>query len=256
MKHLIIIQARCGSSRLPGKVLKDLCGKTALERVIERCQQARSVDEVVVATTSNKQDLKIVKLVSAMKVRVFVGSSGDVLDRYYQVAKLLRPEYIIRITSDCPMIDPDIIDDMVDTMHSDSDYIAGISETLADGLDVEIMTYAALKKSWKEATLAHEREHVTMYIKNHPELFKIQDYRCKLGNLHDHRWTLDEPEDYEMLRRSYIALLDMGKENFRTKDVLEMLGMHPEILKINKGFIRNEGLQISLKNDHIVNLVD
>lgn len=256
MKYLIIIQARCGSSRLPSKVLKELCGKTTLERVIERCRKAKYVDEVVVATTSNTEDLKIVSLVSSLNVRIFIGSSNDVLDRYYQVAKLLKPEYIIRITSDCPMIDPDIIDDMIVSMDVDSDYIAGISETLADGLDVEIMTYAALKKSWKEAILAHEREHVTMYIKNHSELFQIQDYKCKLGNLHDQRWTLDEPEDYEMLKQSYMALRNMGKEDFRTKDVLDMLSEHPEISQINKGFVRNEGLQISLRNDHIVDLAD
>lgn len=254
MKYLLIIQARLGSSRLPGKVLKDLQGKTDLERVIERCQKSRYVDEVIVATTINKEDVAIVKLVSSLGIRVFVGSSGDVLDRYYQAAKLIKPDYVIRITSDCPMIDPEIIDDMIDAMDKSTDYIAGLSETLADGLDVEIMRFSALKKAWQEARLAHEREHVTMYIKNHKELFNVQDYVCKLGNLHNQRWTLDEPEDYKMISAVYEHLFKMGKYDFRSKDVLALLDEHPEIKKINEGFIRNEGLLISLKNDYIVDM--
>lgn len=252
MKYLAIIQARCGSSRLPSKVLKELEGKTALERVIERVQKAKLVDEVVVATTINKEDTPIVNLVSGLGVRVFAGSSGDVLDRYYQVAKLLKPEYVIRITADCPVIDYEIIDDVIQEMEEETDYIAAMSETLADGLDVEVVKYEALQKSWKEARLAHEREHVTMYIKNNKDIFKTQDYICKLGDLKNQRWTLDEKEDYEFISTIYKHFYEMGKTEFLSKDILAYLKEYPEVEKINKGFIRNEGLQISLKNDYVI----
>lgn len=256
MKYLAIIQARCGSSRLPSKVLKDLCGKTALQRVIERVEKSKLIDEVVVATTCNKEDIPIVNLVSGLGKRVFAGSSGDVLDRYYQVAKLLKPEYIIRITADCPVIDYKIIDDVIQEMDDDVDYIAAMSETLADGLDVEVMKYEALHKSWKEAKLAHEREHVTMYIKNHKEIFHTKNYICKLGNLNDQRWTIDEPEDYQFISEIYHHFIPLGKEYFTSEDILAFLREHPEVSEINKGFIRNEGLQISLQNDYVVECED
>lgn len=252
MKFLAIIQARCGSSRLPGKVLRDLAGKTALERVIERVEKSRFVEEVMVATTINQEDIPIVKLVSSKNMRVYIGSSLDVLDRYYQAAKLLQPDYIIRITADCPVFDYEILDDAILELREDTDYLAAVSETLADGLDLEIIRYEGLKRAWREATLASEREHVTMYIKNHRDLFKIQDYVCKLGNLHDERWTIDEMEDYEFIKQIYEHFQHQGKTDFLSRDILRYLDKNPQIREINKGFIRNEGLLISLQNDRIV----
>lgn len=252
MKYLAIIQARCGSTRLPGKVLKDLCGKTVLERVIERIQRSKYVEEVIVATTLNSEDLRVVQLVSEKGIRVFVGSSCDVLDRYYQAAKLIKPEYVIRITADCPVIDPEILDDAIKEMKKETDYIAAISETLADGLDIEIMRYETLERSWREARLASEREHVTMYIKNNPDKFKIQDYKCKFGNLHEERWTLDEPEDYEFLRNVFEHFIDNKLEYFNSQNILDYLNEKPDIRKINQGFIRNEGLLKSLQEDYII----
>lgn len=252
MKFLAIIQARCGSSRLPSKVLKDLCGKTALERVIERVKRSRYVDEVMVATTLNREDIPIVQLVSGMGVRVFAGSALDVLDRYYQAAKQVGPEYVVRITADCPVFDAGILDDAIEKLNPDTDYMAAISETLADGLDLEIMRFEALKQAWEEAGLASEREHVTLYIKNHTERFRIQDYESTLGNLHEERWTIDEPEDYLFIKTIYEHFTEIGKEEFNASDILEYLNANPGIRKINEGFIRNEGLLISLKNDRIV----
>lgn len=254
MRNLVIIQARCGSSRLPQKVMKDLEGKPVLQHVIERVKKANFIDEVVVATTCNLEDLQIVNLVSGLGVRVFIGSSSDVLDRYYQSAKLLKPDYIIRITADCPLIDYEIIDDMIMNMSPELDYIAAMSETLADGLDVEIIKYEALYKSWQEAHLSHEREHVTMYIKNHKDIFKTKDYICKLGNLINERWTLDEPEDYEFIKAVYQYFSEKKQKDFLTRDILYFLQEHPEVRKINSGFIRNEGLKISLENDHFVDI--
>lgn len=251
MKFLAIIQARCGSSRLPSKVLKDLCGKTALECVIERVKKSKYVDEVIVATTINLKDIPIVHLVSNIGVRVFAGSEFDVLDRFYQVAKLIHPEYVIRITADCPVFDFKILDDAIEKLQQEADYMAALSETLADGLDLEIIRFETLKRTWRQARLSSEREHVTLYIKNHKELFRLQDYKCPLGNLHNERWTMDEPEDYLFIKNIYEYFKNLGKEYFDSKDILKYLNKNPSVRNINQGFIRNEGLLISLKNDKI-----
>ncbi len=253
MKFLAIIQARCGSSRLPSKVLKDLCGKTVLERVIERVSQSRYVDEVMVATTMNREDVPIVNLVSGLGMRVFAGNQTDVLDRYYQVAKIIHPEYVIRITADCPLFDSQILDDAIEKLQPDADYMAAVTETLADGLDLEIMRFGALENAWNEACLASEREHVTLYIKNNPQLFRIQNYESVLENLHDERWTIDEPEDYQFIKKIYGHFCSIHQERFFSKDILEFLDKNPEVRKINQGFVRNEGLLISLRNDKVVN---
>lgn len=249
MKFLAMIQARCGSSRLPSKVLKDLCGKTALERVIERVRRSKYVDEVMVVTSLNEEDIPIVQLVSKMGIRVFAGSAQDVLDRYYQAAKLIQPEYVIRITADCPVFDPCILDDAIEKFKPETDYMAALSETLADGLDLEIIRFEVLKYTWEKASLASEREHVTLYVKNNRDLFHVQDYECTLGNLHEERWTVDEPEDYLFIKKIYEHFAEMGKEHFDSADILEYLDNNPDVRDINKGFIRNEGLLISLKND-------
>lgn len=256
MKFLAIIQARCGSSRLPSKVLKDLCGKTALECVIERVERSKFVDEVMVATTLNKEDIPIVQKVASMGKRVFTGNALDVLDRYYQAAKLIQPEYVIRITADCPVFDASLLDDAISQLKPETDYMAALSETLADGLDLEIIRYDILKQAWKEARLASEREHVTMYIKNNRDQFHVQNYESPLGNLHEERWTIDEPEDYLFIKNIYEHFEKEGKEYFDSKDILDYLNANPEVRKINQGFIRNEGLLISLENDRIVKRPD
>ncbi len=256
MKFLVIIQARCGSSRLPSKVLKDLCGKTVLERVIERVKTSKYVDEVIVATTINQEDIPIVQLVSGIGTRVFAGSALDVLDRYYQTAKLFRPEYVIRVTADCPVFDAKILDDAIEKLKPETDYMAALSETLADGLDLEIMRFEALKRAWHNAKLASEREHVTLYIKNNKELFQIQNYESTLGNLYEERWTIDEPEDYLFLKNIYEHFYSIGKEIFGAAEILGYLNKNPEVRKINSGFIRNEGLLISLENDRLVKKPD
>jgi spore coat polysaccharide biosynthesis protein SpsF len=250
MKYLVIIQARCGSSRLPGKVLKDVYGKTALERMIDRVKRSKRIDEVIIATTINKEDREIVKLVSSLGLRVFAGSSNDVLDRYYQTAKLINPQYIIRLTSDCPLFDAEILDNAIETFEQKNcDYLGMISETFPDGLDLEIMKFDVLKTAWEKAALTSEREHVTLYIKNHPELFTIYDYQCTYGNLKHMRWTLDESEDLVFVQSIYKHFLDVGKEYFSSSEILDLLEKKPELTEINNKFIRNEGLIKSLKND-------
>ena len=237
MKYLVLIQARCGSSRLPGKIMKDLSGKTDLQWVIERVQRSRLVDEVMVITSIEKQDLQVVRLCAELGVRVFIGSEQDVLDRYYQAARLLHPEYVIRITADCPLFDWRYLD---------------LEESFPDGEDIEIIKFSALKKSWKEAELSSEREHVTLYIRKHPELFHIQRLKCPLPDIGEKRWTLDEEGDYQLIRAVYHHFISRGKDDFVTEDILEFLAENPQLEQLNAEYIRNEGALKSIANDRVV----
>lgn len=254
MKYLALIQARCGSTRLPNKVLKDLCGKPALQRMIERVQRSKLLDEVMVITSIEKNNLPLLKLCAELNIRIGVGSEDDVLDRYYQTAKLLRPEYVIRLTADCPCFDAGLLDQALSSMKSDAVYLGMTSESFADGLDLEIMKFSALEKSWREAHHSFEREHVTQYIIKHPEIFKLQDFVSPIGYFGNHRWTVDEPEDFELVTKIYEHFLnetDKG-DNFNYKDILDFMEAHPEIKAINAMYTRNEGLAKSISEDHIV----
>ena len=250
MEYLVIIQARCGSTRLSSKVLKEIEGKTALEQMINRVSKSTKVDEIMVATTINQEDIPIVNLVSGLGYRVFVGSSDDVLDRYYQAAKLIRPKYIIRLTADCPLFDWRLLDDAIDELEDDSDDLCSYTETFPDGEDLEIIRFEALEEMWHEAHLASEREHVTLYVKNHPEKYKLQNYECKLGNLKNERWTLDEPEDLEMIRAVFKFF--SPRTDFSMEEIYSFLQANPAVRELNQGFIRNEGLLKSLASDRVV----
>lgn len=254
MKYLVMIQARCGSTRLPNKVLKELCGKPVLEQMIRRVQRSNKVDEVMVITSIEKANLPILKLCSEIGIRVGVGSEDDVLDRYYQTAKLLNPEYVIRLTADCPCFDPGLLDLAIEQMEADADYCGMLSESFADGLDLEIMKFSALRKAWKEANHSFEREHVTQYIIRHPEVFKLQNFESPIGYFGNYRWTVDEPEDFELVSKIYEHFINQGNEDFKYSDILAYLNSNPEIMMINQKYSRNEGLQKSINNDSIVNI--
>lgn len=256
MKYLAMIQARCSSSRLPNKVLKDICGKPQLQWVVERVRRSRKVDEVMVVTSIDKTNLPILRLCADMGVRVGIGSENDVLDRYYQTARLLRPEYVIRLTGDCPCADPGLIDLAVSLMDDNTDYCGNpASATFADGLDIEIIKFSALERSWREAVHSFEREHVTQYIIRHQELFNYMDFQSPVGDFGNHRWTVDEPEDFEVIQKVYEHFLyEEHKEDFDYMDILKFLNSRPEIRDINKKFQRNEGLKKSIDEDVIVEL--
>lgn len=253
MKYLVMIQARCGSTRLPNKVLKDLCGKPALQRMIERVQRSRLADEVMVVTSVNRENLPILTLCASIGIRVGVGAEDDVLDRYYQTAKLIRPEYVIRLTADCPCFDAELLDLALQEMAEDTDYMGMTSESFADGLDLEIMKFSALERAWKEADHSFEREHVTQYIIRHPELFRLQNFESPVGYFGDHRWTVDEPEDFELVKKVYEHFeLELGRDDFGYRDILDYLNSHPEIRELNRMYTRNEGLAKSIREDRIV----
>ena len=153
MKYIVMIQARCGSSRLPSKVLKDLSGKPELQWVVERVQRSKRIDEVMVLTSIEKNNLPLVRLCTEMGIRTFIGSEEDVLDRYYQAAKLLQPEYVIRVTADCPLFDWRYLDLAVEQMNPDTDYMAELTESFPDALHMDILRLAALQAARLEARI-------------------------------------------------------------------------------------------------------
>ncbi len=253
MKYLVIVQARMGSTRLPGKVLKKIGEKTALELLLERVSLSHKLDDIVVATTINKEDLAIVRKVSELGYSVFIGSENDVLDRYYQAARLYKPEYVIRLTADNPLLDWRVLDDGIDMLQRETEYLGMLSETFPEGEIIEIVRFDALEFMWINAKLSSEREHVTLYIKNHRNDFKVQDYLCKLGNLYDERWTMDCEDDLELIRKVYDYF--SPRIDFSLEEIYEFLRQYPDIRNINRKHKRNEGLYISLKKDKIVKAI-
>ena len=246
--NLCIVQARTGSTRLPGKVLMNLGGKTVLARVLERAAASRSLSEVAVATGIGAENLPIVKFCSAKGIRVFCGSEDDVLDRFYQLAKLVKPKNIVRITADCPLLDPLIIDLVVNAhCRSGADYTTNIvPPTFPDGEDVEVFTFRALERTWRAAKLMSEREHVTPYIRKHPRSFRIYSVRNAM-DLSGKRWTLDNPEDLKFISAVYKAF--KGRGLFGMDEVLRLLAGRPELEKLNGAITRNEGYKKSLRED-------
>lgn len=253
MKIIAIIQARLGSTRLPGKVLLDLEGRTVLEHVFRRVKSSKLVTDVIVATTINKEDLNIVKLCGNLGINVYCGSEDDVLDRYYQTARLFGADHIVRITSDCPLIDPVLIDEVI-TLHvrEKADYTSNtIKETYPDGEDIEVFTFKALKEAWKKANLSSEREHVTPFMRKNPA-FKLVNHEYNKDLSHK-RWTLDNPEDYEFIKSIYKNIYNKNP-GFSMMEILEFIDKNPDIEKINQHINRNEGYLKSLKEDKTLNL--
>lgn len=244
-----IIQARMGSSRLPGKVLLDIEGKTVLDRVIERTKRAKGIDRAIIAIPDTSSDDVLAKYCEERSIPYFRGSEADVLDRYYQTAKHFNIAHIVRITSDCPLIDPEVIDRVINEYHAGGyDYISTgrIETTYPDGLDVELFSFTTLEKARNEAMLPSEREHVTPYIWNHPEIFNIETV-VNSKDLSLHRWTVDEPADLEFVRGVYKKFPE--NKLFCLKEILHLLEINPEIKNINSGISRNSGYFKSLKKE-------
>ena len=217
-----------GSTRLSGKVMKDLCGKTVLAHVIERVGIA--CKNIVVATTDNPREEPIIAESKKYSADVFQGSEDDVLSRYYLAAKQAQAELVIRITSDCPLYDGRLLAAML-KYYQGEDYLCNtIERRYPRGLDTEIFTFAALEKTYREAKEQHQREHVTPYIYQNPSMFKIRQYKQQ-PNLSDLRWTLDTEEDWQMIRSVYKALYK--DKPFSTVETVKFLAKHPEIANIN-----------------------
>lgn len=238
MRTVAIVQARLGSSRLPGKVLLDLCGKSVLYHCVERVQRCNRVDEVVIATTDKHSDDRLVAEAERIGVRVFRGSEEDVLDRYFGAAVAFGAEVVVRVTSDCPLFDPDVLTGMMarfEDVHASGtrlDYLSNcLQRTFPRGLDAELFTMEALTKAHAEAQHTYEREHVTPYIYGHPELFQLENF-AQETDWSAYRWTLDTAEDYQMISTMYHELYP-ASSRFSSADVIGLLGRKPEIAAIN-----------------------
>ena len=246
-----IIQARVSSTRLPQKVIKKIEGKTVLEHLILRAKKVKNCDKVILATTDKKDDDVLGKIAKELNVLAFRGSENDVLDRYYQAAKLFKIDPIVRITADCPLLDPKIVEKVIDFYFSGNyNYISNTHPpTFPDGMDVEIFNFKSLEKSWKKAKLRSEREHVTAYIFKNPKLFKIGNitYEKDFSHL---RLTLDEKEDLILIRKIYKELYPKNPF-FGLEWVLELFKRKPELIEINQHIKRGEGYLKSLKEDKI-----
>lgn len=247
--NLAVLQARTSSTRLPGKVLKTILGRPMIALQLERVQRATQIDKLVVATTDDKSDDSFVEALTNLGVEVFRGDLNDVLDRYYRAAKKYLPKTVIRLTGDCPLADPEVIDKIVTFFHDGGyDYASNtISPTFPDGLDVEVMSFTALETAWREARLSSEREHVTPYLKNNPGRFRLGSF-CQSNDLSQLRWTVDEPEDFQFVTSVYESLYEQ-KPDFLTSDVLSLLKENPKLNQINSDFERNEGLTKSINDD-------
>lgn len=246
---LAILQARVSSSRLPGKVLMPLLGVPMLLREIERIGRASLIDQLLVATSNDASDDPISRLCRDNGILCYRGSLEDVLDRYYQAAKLSSPEHVVRLTGDCPLIDPEVID-QVARFYLDGayDYASNtVTPTFPDGLDVEVFRFSCLEDAWREANLPSQHEHVTPFIHRQPERFKIGCFKQE-PDLSRLRWTVDEAEDFEFVKQVYEALY-RDNPAFVMDDVLHLLKSRPELLAINARFQRNEGYQKSLAKD-------
>lgn len=248
-KIVAIIQARMGSTRLPGKVLKPIVGEPMLARMLERVKRAKKVDAVVVATTDKTEDDAVAELAEKCGVRVFRGDEKDVLDRFYKAAQEAGADVVVRLTGDCPLHDPAVIDEVVQHfLMSGVDYTR-TPENYPEGLDTEVFSFAALERAAREAVLPSEREHVTPYIRNHPELFRIDDAWNSEGNDYSEmHWSVDTERDFEFITKIYKQLFSVN-QSFTKDDVLALLARQPELLEINKGGTGYEGLAKSLKED-------
>lgn len=249
---LAIIQARMSSTRLPGKVLVPIGNRPMLWHVLKRLSCVPTIEQTVVATSVEPADDRIAEFCLENRFEYFRGSESDVLDRFYHAAKHYSADVVVRITADCPLIDPEIVDKVISIQLKGAwDYTSNtIDRTFPDGLDVEAFTFEALKKAWYEATLMSEREHVTPYIWKNRKLFNVYQFTQK-KNLSDMRWTVDESEDLELIRRIYRFLHDDG-QIFLMEDILGLLQRHPNITELNRGFMCNEGYYQSLREDRIV----
>jgi spore coat polysaccharide biosynthesis protein SpsF len=240
MRVVAIIQARISSTRLPGKVLKDIGGQSMLAQVVRRTQQATLVDQVVVATTGNSADDAIVAECVRLNVPAFRGDEEDVLDRTYQAAAAHKAEAVVRITSDCPLIEPEVVDRVVNAfLKIRPDYASiCLERTYPRGLDVEVMTCAALECAWREAQEPYQRVHVTPYIYQHPHKFGLLSVTNDT-NYAKYRWTVDTQEDLDFVREVYDRLDSCDGINWT--QVLNLLARAPELLQMNRA-IRQKAL--------------
>jgi len=240
MNIVIIVQARMGSTRLPGKILKEVLGRPLLEYLLERLKRVENANEICVATTIKEQEQPILDVCSRMSVKTFRGSEEDVLERYFLAAQDFKADAIVRVTSDCPLIDPLEIDKLIKYYLENSksyDFIAdGPERSYPMGMGAEIFSFEALKKAHENAKTQPEREHVTPYICWQPQLFRL-GYISYREDQSDHRWTLDTPKDYELISKIIENLYPTNLE-FTIEDIFDLINKNPQWKNINSHVVQ------------------
>lgn len=243
-----IIQARMGSTRLPGKVMKIIDEKNpSLQYTLNQLKTCKTLDKIIVATTNLPEDDVIANYLQNIGIDVFRGNSDDVLDRYFKCAKYYKLSSIVRITGDCPLIDPNIVDTGVELFQSQKyDYVTNtFPRTFPDGNETEIFSINALEKIWKNAKLPSEREHVTPYFRNNLKLFQIKNF-IHTSDISDLRWTVDYNEDFELVK---ILISKIQSRPIHLENILNLLNKEPKLLELNKNHKPNEGYAKSLEED-------
>lgn len=237
---LAVVQARMGSSRLPGKVLLDVSGRTALWHVMHRLGRARGVDAVVVAVPDRPEDDVLAAYVLEQGWALYRGSRDDVLDRTCKAARAFAPRYVVRVTSDATLLDPFLLSAVIAAFRRGGyEYVSNcLQPSYPDGLDVEVMAYSALERAWKEAREPAEREHVTPFIRTRPEAFRCANMRRR-RDLSAMCWALDTPEDLEFLRRVTARLDLSAPRELSFRRVIELLRSEPELMGVNAGSKRD-----------------
>lgn len=246
---LAVLQARMSSSRLPDKVLQPILGKPMLLRQIERTSRSCEIDRLVVATSTDASDDPLAVVCQEAGIDCFRGALADVLDRFVQAARPHQPALVVRLTGDCPLADPALIDQVI-RFFDDGDYDYASNRTppsFPDGLDVEVVRFTCLEQAAREAVLPSHREHVTPFLRAHPERYRLGNV-TQAVDLSHLRWTVDEPEDLEFVRLVYERLYP-AKPDFTTENILNLIEREPEIQAINSRFARNEGSRKSLQAD-------
>lgn len=245
-----VVQARTGSTRLPNKVMRPVLGKPLLHHLILRLRASRCVDRIIIATTREPEDAPIAALAEDLGVMCTRGSAADVLDRYHQAAREHGLDHIVRVCGDCPLIDPVVLDRVVDRYLERLPNVDYVSNTLAptypDGLDVEVFSFELLATLHRLADKAYQREHVCTYMMENRHLFRCENV-ANDEDLAHHRWTVDNEEDFELIRRIIEALYPV-KPLFLMTDILAFLAGHPELTELNRHIQRNEGFIHSLEN--------
>lgn len=249
-KIVVIVQARMSSRRLPGKVMLPLAGVPMLQRQLERLSRSRMITQRVVATTCNQEDDVIEALCRQMGVEIFRGSEDDVLDRYYRAAESVKADIVVRVTADCPMVDPALLDQVVQQFlqHAVA-YASNVGEqpSYPNGFEVEVCAFDALATAWRDAQWRSEREHVTPYLIKHPELFPRVTQSSPI-NYASMRVTVDYAEDYAVVNDVFTALF-VDNPDFSVGDVVSYIEKHPDVLAPNQHIQRNDGYAFSLAND-------
>ena len=242
LKVVAIVQARMGSTRLPRKVMQTICGTPMIGLLLERLSKARRIDQIVIATSKDPRNESLARYVSELGFKVFRGSEDDVLDRYFEAAKEAGADAVVRITGDCPLIDADVVDDVIrEFLEAGVDYASNVSPpTYPDGLDTEVFSFHALEEAWRRAEAPQDREHVTPYIRTGGQFTRLNHAHAE--DLSDARWTVDEPEDFEVVRRVFENF--HPRRDFTWLDVQTLSTVHPEWFMANRNLVRNEGAEL------------